>query len=123
MSYACHDVTKHDGPEAKFFIVGALDDAELDGLASFPVPAPIVTTAELRVRAMGSTTHTAWSRGSSRGTAVARDDVGKVDLMMLVDNGDVIYLAELLVFLNYLNMEIVDAWLVLEECLIKHYSR
>jgi hypothetical protein len=46
---------------------------------------------------------------------VARDDVGKVDLMMLVDNGDVIYLAELLVFLNYLSMEIVDAWLVLEE--------
>jgi hypothetical protein len=32
-----------------------------------------------------------------------------VDLMMLVDNGDVIYLVELLVFLNYLSMEIVDA--------------
>ena len=37
--------------------------------------------------------------------------------MMLVANGD----AELLVFLNYLSVEIADAWLVLKK-MFEHYS-
>ena len=74
----------------------------------------MLTIAKLRVRAMGSTTHTAWSRGSSRGTAVARDDVGKVDLMMLVANG---WCSRKCLSPS----EITDAWLVLKE-MFEHYS-
>lgn len=53
---------------------------------------------------------------------MAGDDVGEVDLMELVGNDDVIYLVGLLVFLKYLDVEIGDAWLVLEEMFEKHYS-
>lgn len=53
---------------------------------------------------------------------MAGDDVDEVDLMELAGNGDVIYLVGLLVFLKYLDVEIVDAWLVLEEMFEKHYS-
>lgn len=42
--------------------------------------------------------------------------------MELVGNDDVIYLVGLLVFLKYLDVEIGDAWLVLEEMFEKHYS-